>query len=357
MLFNVETTTPAFNRLKDNGLLDLVSESSEELSAARSNSVFVLDSLFDRARLELSNVAFTLPAGKREVFQEIFELEQDCQDIFDKWGDHHHLRLNSRKFLESPSFIARYVLGDGVFNFNSFGFSSRRNLELAIASYVISGADGLLDSSPTVRVWRNQSYKNYIHLRDHGDLWAKQVDISAEEVVEQTLFGEYSSFQSFTDRSSKGISADQDWSGFLVSALKYAEYLDLKDLPEITNWRSFLRSNPWGNAPSELEVSDRMDYTSNFLLNLGVFKEGQDLDSLPLEVRANSTVYFPYITKKDRLQFIKESEFGEVSLEGRTFSICLDYFPEDLPHILSANHALFARDRSLAAHIMEEFNK
>lgn len=297
-----------------------------------------------------------------ETFKKILELENEFQK---EWN------MMPEKFKELlikyPFFIGQVVLGDEIFNYKKYSFSYQKSLEESLTSFCIS-EQHILGRNYNEYIWRNKNMKNTISLNTHGNLYASQCDVSGKSRIEKTLFGEdleiFDTIKKLDYEDYSGISAHQDWSQFLVSLLKYAEYLGKKDIPEIVNWQEVLKKAGGGRGTSTAESfgGTYNKYDLERLMETPVLNDKiEKLEDFSLEVYSQNGNSIPRI-ENNNLLYLRENEHGEVSLEkfshiykNKKFSIALEYCEEDLPHALTATYKYFARDRSILPKIMNYF--
>lgn len=300
---------------------------------------------------------------KSETAKKIIELNRE----FEKEGNWMPEEFEEL-LCKHPSFIGQVILGEEIFNYKKYGFSSKKSLEESLTSFCIS-EQHLLERDYNEDIWRTKNMKNKISLNMHGDLYASQCDVSGKSRIEKTLFEEveiFDTIKKFDYGDYGSISAYQDWSQFLVSLLKYAEYLGKKDIPEIVNWKNVLGKAGGGVGTSTSEAmfgSGVRDVEIERLMESPVLSEKiKKLERFPLSIHSQGPSSLCYI-ENNNLFYLRENENGDVSLEkfshiykDKNFSKCLEYCEEDLVPALTATYKYFARDRSLLPKIMNYFN-
>ncbi len=303
---------------------------------------------------------------KSETSKKIIELENE----FKKDENHNMMPKEFEELLiKFPSFLGKIILEEEIFNYVKFGFPNQRSLEESITSFCI-GEREVFSHCKDGHVWRTKDFKKNISRNVHGDLYATQVNVSGKSRIEKTLFGEnaeiFDTIKELDFGSGTGISAYQDWSQFLVSLLKYSEYLGKRDLPEIVKWKETLERSGGGSGTATAEAmfgSERGEYEIEMLMEPLVLNDKiEKLDRLPLNVYSQGRSSLPYI-ENNQLFYLIENEKGKISLEkfshiykNQKFSIALEYCEEDLVNALTATYKYFARDRSLLPKIMDYFN-
>jgi hypothetical protein len=362
MFTDVECPNPAYNRIIESGVAGRIKRKKSAIGdVLLYNSIYEggCDWILKRAEREMAN-----NSELREVFRDILILEKLLEEKkFDFEG-------REKIMIEHPSFLGYLVLEDEIIQPQKFGFPSRRKLEEAISSFCIG--ERHLFSTNNVWVWRNGSFKNEIYLNLHGDLYGSQRDVSGNYSKTQGLFGVIEEFDAVKEiGKSSTIYSHQDWSGLLISLLRYAEAIGLKDMPEIRNWRGVLdkigggvgtntaeymfgkSSSMFGKSSSSWVVHDLKERT--------ILTSGRITDSYPLHLPCRELEIFPYINGRN-LIFMTKSKEGEkleelkgTELEDYRFARGIIYNEQDLPDALKATYKFFARDRSLLPKIMGAF--
>jgi hypothetical protein len=255
-------------------------------------------------------------------------------------------------------------LGEELFNYEKFNFPSLRSLEEAVVSYRIcewSNMDGVYSSE--YLVWRNNGKKNVLHQDMHGDMYVSQVDVSGNDEEILTLFGAKTVFDSMKVSPDRGgVYGYQDWSGYLLAGLKFAERLGKPKMPEIVNWHDYYKSTHMGGNYSEAGSDASMDiqhYTTR-----PVISKGEKLDNFPLSICGWDQNYkYPYF-EDDKLFYIQEDKKGNIDLsdlapflKDKKFSKDVEYSESDLPNILKGCYKLFSRVVANMIFIMKDFNE
>jgi hypothetical protein len=297
-------------------------------------------------------------SDKSKFFEDIVKLERDIDE------KNYFSPMDFEKvLLEHPCFLGYIALGDDIFNYKKFNFSSLKSLSESITSFCI-GERSFSDEY----IWRLNDFKNVIHQNMHGDLYASQYKVFGKSSLEENLFGEE---EENLDISAKvlgsGVGAYQDWSQFLVASLKYAEYLGKEKMSEIVNWEDVLEKagGGVGTATSEAEFgSGFSDYNLKFLLEHPVLEEGKKIEQFPLSIHSfRDSSFYPYFSN-GKLFYLREDDDGGILMEtlskvfgNKKFSKVLEYSENDLPHLLTGTYKYFARDRSIMYKIMNRFNE
>ena len=303
-------------------------------------------------------------SSQSESAKKILELE----NAFQKEGNYVGPDSFKELLLKYPNFLGKIVLGDEIYNYEKYGFPSQKSLEESITSFCI-GEREFFSGSRTEDYWRTGNIKNRISLNVHGDLYASQCDVSGKTRIEKTLFGEnLEVFETYKNiETSTGISAHQDWSQFLVSLLKYSEYLGKRDLNEIVNWKTVLENSGGGRgtATSEAMFGTNFDeFQLEMLMETPVLNDKiEKLERFPLSIYSGQeSSVLPYVFE-NKLFYLGKDNSGNISLENfshiyknKKFSKSLEYCEEDLPYVLTATYKYFARDRSKMTKILDYFN-
>lgn len=277
-----------------------------------------------------------------------FKCEWDNQDFY--FG--HSLR---DLLANHPSVLGYIVLKDSVFDFDRYGFPSRRCLEEAVTSYCLGEELSTFDSREWV--WRTRNFKNVISQNIHGDLYVGQTNVSGEkdDLFENEKF-------ILKDPESNGFSAYQDWSQFLISILMYAREIGQEETNDITDWRKVLESIGGGVGTHTAECEfGRMgdDFHLRFSYEADILNDQSELTKVPLVIYASgSNVYYPYVCDGN-LIILRESEKGDVTFDSKAmegkYKKIVEFCPEDLPDLLRGTYKYFARDRSDMYKIMDMF--
>jgi len=376
---SIECPKSAYERLMKGGLVGKVLRKKQEISELmlygydfHSASQSYL--LFEKAKGELFKTNTRL-SEKSEVWKNILFL-------YEKIDKNEDFKTDSEMFEEStieyPSLFSCMILGEELFDYEKYGFPTRKSLEESIASFCIGerwnyfGLSGRGDYT-----WRTEdgNFKNSLSNEFHGDCWIHQIDVSGKYKKEQTLFGEIESFDTIKDiygtEDRKGINAHYNyWENLLMIILKYAKSLGKEKIPEIINWRETLEKAGGGVGTMTTEAmfggGGRSDINLELLFEDPIINADrkEKLETWPLYIRGDSEVnYLPYVFKRN-LHFIKSCKDEEGSLdlsfaaprfkEGK-YKMHISYYESDLPHLLTGIYKLFARDRSLLPKIMNKF--
>jgi len=356
MFIQIECPTPAYRRIQGSGLAQRILEKKEHL-----DNLFLYDNIYGgegealvrKAREELGK-----SPEQRQILAEI----SSFADEFDA----EEKRLDEFKELVAshPVFLAYFILGDEIVHPERFGFPSRRTLEQAITSFCI-GENHLFRIVPDdVWVWRNGRFKNQVHLNKHGDLYACQKDVSGKEKKYPGLFGPIEEVECLKRvEHFPSIYSDQDWSGFLVSLLKYAEATGKRHHPVIVGWEKILAQvGARGTNTAECMFGDGNDWEVDFLLETPILTEGRKLESFPLKLPCKELLILPRISGGKLIYMTQVKHGGETipEFKGTRYESCrftrgITYDEKDLPEALKASYKFFARDRTLLPKIMNGF--
>jgi len=300
-------------------------------------------------------------SSQSETSRKILELEKEFNGNY-FWDPDEFGKL----LIKYPAFLGKIVLGEEIHNYEKFGFSSQKSLEESISAFCI-GEQEIFYFSRTKDFWRTGNLKKGISLNSHGDLYAYQINVFGKSRIENTLFGDVEVFEIYKeDAESSGISAHQDWSEFLLAALKYAQFLGKKEIPEIKNWKDFLESLGGGRGTATSEAMSETNFSEGelgMLMETPILRDNIKLEGFPLAIYSKFNSFsYPYISE-NKLFYLIENESGNISLEkfshiykDKNFSKVLEYSEEDLIPILSATYKYFARDRSKMTKILDYFN-
>ncbi len=374
MFSDIQCPNPSFIRIQKSGIVPRIVERGRILEkiflfkdAFHTNEdekPHPVERLFRQAEKSVCSPVKGKIEEIRDVHKEIMELYLDYlqpEEEFDV-GDEGFGDL----LMKYPSYLAYLILGEEVFNPQKFGFPTRRSLEESVTSFCIGEEQVFRDSCENSWVWRTGKYKNEVHLNMHGDLYASQRDVSGREFVQRTLFGDEAVFDTSKKAEVRGaIYAHQDWSEFLVSLLRYAQFLGKERMPEITGWRDVLKSvGEVGTNTSECELgSDGRDFSLPFLMAAPLLADGVELDRMPLIMSMRDCCQVPYV-QNGNLVYFREEKNGNVELplagkfiDRGKFSPQIEYTSEDLPDALKATYKYFARDKSRMRRIMDAFTQ
>jgi len=363
-MFDVECPTPAYERLKNAGLIDRILEKREII-----HYMFLYNYPFpekeEKRLIGWAQKVFFDPnrgiSDRSEVARDILELTLEYDQKEDSF---HRLDKVREDVIHHPSVLARIVLGDDVFGFRQYGFPSRRSLEEAIASFCVGEYSTIMGWGREEHVWRNGNNKNRISLNMHGDLYASQVDVSDPE--DPSFFGEMLFDAIKKEAEAKAIHAYQDWSDFLIASLRYAQAIGKARIPEIVNWRGVLKETGavGTNTAEAMFGSGGMDPIP-WLMERPILRSDTQPTDWPICVtyHASEGIYFlPYVDMDTRrLLYLAEDKNGDIEFplgrfsEGKKYSVRINWDEEDLPHILRATYRFFARDKSLLPRIMDSF--
>ncbi|MBS3073578.1 hypothetical protein J4465_02175 [Candidatus Pacearchaeota archaeon] len=362
MFERIECPNPAYERIINSNIRNQIFNKKREIE-----TLFIYHNLYQEpieeiledARKYLFDIKKKI-SQKTVIYQDILNLEVD---------------LNENEFITSrdmvphlmnhPSLLGFLVLGEGLFDFKQCGFPSRRSLEESITSFCI-GERNTFDICTRDYCWRNGDYKNVANQSIHGDMFISQIDVSGKTWNELTFFGEETHFDTFKkDSIDSGIAAYQDWSEFLISLLKYADHLGMKDIPEIINWKEIMEQGGavHCNSAEGLFGSSSLEYrmVEGKIKEDILLKDKQEKpNGFPIIIPyAQGHIYVPFLVK-DKLLYLVENENGDIEIpggyfEGKKFSRQIIYDSKDLPEALKATYKLFSRDRRKIPVIMNAF--
>ena len=360
MFSEIECPEPAYRRMQTSGLRERIKDKKEDI-----HSFFLFNGIDKEGNGEevinfaKRNIGMSGELGI--VYREIVNLADEL--------DENEVRLDEfeEAMVQNPCFLGYFVLGKEIIHPEKFGFPSRRKLEEAIASFCI-GEDHLFSDYGHQRIWRNRGLKNGIFLNEHGDLYASQKDVSGCERIVNTLFGAVEEFDCIKRaEETSAIYSYQDWSGFLISLLRYAEYVGKKNIPEIVNWRGVLDvEGAVGTNTAECMFGGGDDWGIKFMLETPVLTPGIKPEIFPWQLPCRDLTIFPYLCDK-RLVFMTQTkgknegevikEFEGTHHENSRFVRGIVYDERDLVEALRATYKYFARDRTLLPKIMDLFLK
>lgn len=367
---SIECPNPAYYKIVNNSdiynkILERGHLINYEILLNRSIYFENCEKFFDKERELFFNQNRKI-SEKSETSRKIVELENE----FQKDRSYMSPEKFEKLLIKYPSFLGKIVLEEEIFNYEKYHFSNQRSLEESITSFCI-GEREVFSHCMDEYVWRTKDFKNSISRNIHGDLYAIQKDVSGKSRIEKTLFGDnaeiFDTIKEMEFGSGTGISAYQDWSQFLVSLLKYSEYLGKRDLNEIVNWKETLKKAGGGSGTATAEAmfgSGINDFQIEMLMEVPVLNDKiEKLENFPLSVYSKDGSSLPYV-ENDKMFYLRENKNGKISLEkfshiykNKKFSIALEYCEEDLTYALTATYKYFARDRSLLPKIMDYFNK
>ena len=362
----IECLNPAYDKIVKSGLDKTILEKGHligsEILLFRNIYFENCEEFFNREKDLFLNPNRKI-SSQSETSKKILELEKEFTNSH-SWMPEEFEKL----LIKYPCFLGKIVLGEEIYNYEKFGFPTQKSLEESISAFCI-GEKEIFSSSRTEDFWRTGNLRNCISLNMHGDLYVYQTNVYGKSRIENTLFGDVEIFEKYKeDAESSGISAHQDWSEFLLAALKYAQFIGKKEILEIKNWKNFLESLGGGRGTA---TSEAMFGTSFSEWELERFMETpvlnnklEKLERFPLSIHSGlDSVSYPYISE-NKLFYLKENESGNISLEkfshiykDKNFSRVLEYSEEDLIPLLSAIYKYFARDRRKMGKILDYFNQ
>jgi hypothetical protein len=355
-MVNVECSDVAYDRVINSEVGEKILQKKQEIFEILLYKKPFVESVGEDLLEKANEIVFDTSAKistRTKLYEGVLELQQEIPEK-------DYIRDIESYLLRYPSFLGLLVLGDDLLDFERYGFPSVKSLEESITAFCVGEKE---ISRYHVRdfYWRLNGKKNLIASNEHGDFYANQRNVSGENGVDHTLFGDAEFFEVFVDDdSSKGISAYQDWSMFLVSLLKYAKYSNLANIYEISNWRDVL-NEVGAVGTNTAEAMFGMDYFDSFIYSRSLLVKGEKSKGIPHFVGQS---FYPCM-EEDKLVFVREPREDEkpdfeLDLDDRLgkcngFVKCVEYSPEDLPHALKATYRLFARDRTVLPKIMEAF--
>lgn len=341
MIERIECPNPAYRKILEAGLDKRILDKKEIVGDLVGIEKFPdnIDEIFARAERILDEKGKI--TQKREIARNILLFGIALED--DNSWEIEPVRKCS---LEYPSFLAQLVLGEDIFKFRKMGFPTRRSLEESIASFCIGEENSLFCSYYPERIWRNGKFKNRVSRNEHGDLFVLQTNVSGRYFKEETLFGEEEIFDTMLrNPPAEGFGAYQDWSGFLLSLLRYAQALGEAKMPEIANWREIAEKNGQGGNWADGHCDFGLDWLMEMKLLEDEERTGKDIPIQIVNGGSNSrNVVIPYLAKDRKMVY--RNQLGEDLVV---------YDEKDLREALIANYCYFARDRLLMAKIMDRF--
>lgn len=355
--YMIQCSNPAYKRIARTGLDRLIHEKARTLNLWDS---YLNDDennkIIEEARKFLNNYKGKI-SEEEAIFKEIDNLgkKTEDEDYMGIGSDLHEL------LIEHPAFLGYFFLGENLFKPKRFEFPSSKHLAEAVTAYYF-GEVYLKDNKKWV--WRNKEFKNVIHQTMHGDLSVSQHDVSGNETKERDLFGVTEGFEVIKkENSCGGISAFQDFSGYLISLLKYAEHLGKAGIYEIKNWREVLKETGEvaGNYTEALGGFES-EWVMDMALKLPLLSE-KEIKMFPLQFSDQGSKFFPFIKDNKLLYFAESKDEGELLREdlnltkGKKFVKCLEYCEEDLIPALKGTYKLYARVKGDMYTIMKIFNK
>lgn len=351
-MFDVECLNPAYERLEKSGIKDIILREERKIKDILMYRDIIMDENSERILNEAKKFIFDWNnsiSDKWKCFEDIVSLDF----LLDSEG--FVIDLKSF-FVEHPSFISYYLLGEEIFNYEKFGFPSRKSLEESIAGFCA----GEINFNNRSCVWRNKDLKNEISSNEHGDFYACQKNVFGKELNKNTLFGNVSDFEIIgEDVDRKSINAYQNWSRFLWSLLKYSEIIGKQDIAEIVNWEDVIEETGFiGTATAEAMFGSGYNINRDSFKERCIISENSEIETFPFIV-GNS--YFPYF-QEGKLVFLEENDKGDIKLNTRSrldnlrFSKSVVFDDTDLPYALRATYKLYSRDRSELIQIMNYFN-
>src|SRR3989338_2760522 len=230
----IECLNPAYNKILSAGLDKKILEKKPligyEILLHRSIYFENCEEFFNKEKKLFLNSDRKI-SSRSETAKKILELEKEFTNSH-LWMPDEFEKL----LIKYPSFLGKIVL------------------EESISAFCI-GEREIFSSSRTEDFWRTGNLKKCISLNTHGDLYASQTNVFGKSRIENTLFGDVEIFEKYKeDAESSGISAHQDWSEFLLAALKYAQFIGKKEILEIKNWKNFLESLGGGRGTATSEA-------------------------------------------------------------------------------------------------------
>jgi len=280
--------------------------------------------------------------------------------------------------MKFPALLAYVAVGEDLTRFEEFGFPSRQSLERAITSFCIG--ENLWNGSDRDYSWRNGKMKNSINHDVHGDVYIGQINLAGRERKFPTLFEEQKGFEllgleldDYKDCAGlhEGIGADYNyWETFLISALKWAEAIGKKNIPEITDWKRALASIGGGVGTHTSECEFGGSGSDDWRFDMEVKETPILIQGRESEVKLfphcikrgyGDDLVYPYVIGNE-LHFICKSAEGNIEIPSRAemfngvkFKSGVVYQESDLPEVLKGTYKYFARDRSAIPKIIDKF--
>ena len=306
--------------------------------------------IIEKARKFVSNIR-KKDSDRYAVFRDILDLKDEVEDEGYFSSDF------NKKLIKHPGIMGYYLLKDDLFDAKKFKFPSSMRLAEAIAGYYF----GEVRVFREAWIWRTKGIKNEVIQTMHGDLSACQSNVSGWH--EKDFFN-HEDFEAIKkDAFTGSISAYQDFSIYLLSALKYAEFLGKARIPEIRNWKEVMKETcQIAGAYTEAMFGREHYFDLEFMFEAPLLSD-KKIEMWPLHIPSQySSAFYPYIKNNNLLFYAETKKEGETltdlrHFEGKKFIKCLEYCEKDLTEILKANYKLFAREKGKMYTIMEMFNE
>ncbi len=363
MFERVECPNPAYSQLIKTGLAERILKKREVVKGILSGYIYGdedssgFEWLFEKAEKTYFDVNRKI-SDESEQAREILEFQVDL--------DEKNYGAFSEKIkdlcLKYPGFLTQAVLGSQSLDYERFGFSSRKSLEEAVVSFCYSEKLEFSETLKSEWIWRRGNWKNEIAQNIHGDLYVSQMDISGKEYSEKGLFEDMKFFDVIKQGpDSRGLSAYQDWSQFLLAKLRYAREIGQEKCSDIVEWKDVLASIGGGVGTNTAECEfGSSDFGFETIFFPELWSDRNEPKLFPLAVYASGeTSYVPYV-QGENLIYLLENEKGDFEFDNeffkkKKFKKVLEYTPEDLPDVLRGTYKYFARDRGRLPKIIEGF--
>jgi len=366
MIFrDVECPNPAYSRLVASGIAAKIEKGRQRVEDILNEDYILCEPtakcLWKIAEEHVFDTALKSSERKeacKDVLYMRAELEEIAKQDFIFYGTVKHLAA------QHPVFLACLLLGKDVLDYANYGFPTRRSFSEAVTSYFFGEHRLGFERDYT---WRQGKHKNTISQNIHGDLHVSQVNVSGADLTRETLFETEHVFDTILrDPKSTYLHAYQDWSYFLMITLKYAQAIGMGNMPEIVHWRETLEQAGGGVGTNTAEAmfgGSGPDFYLHDFEDGDIYREGQQPEKFRLAIPTPHDHKFQIPTMIDnKLVYFIESEKGTEHFpyfpqhfKEKKFTRQVEYYPEDLPHVLTATYKYFARDRTRLPRIMDMF--
>jgi hypothetical protein len=333
----------AYRRLESSGVLDRIHERYGDVSSFMLYGSLHVEPVGGVIFENAENVYFDRNRGISEasvMAGDVLNLEKELEDVYDIEKDN--------LFYEYPAFLSKVVLDDDV-DYKSKGFNSLADLYRAVVAYCVDSRFEIGRTNQDNYIWRNEKFKNNIHLNVHGDFFVHQDDISSK--LERTLFGEKFDVAKSSDFGF-GMSSYQDSSSFLFAVLKYAEHVGMKDIPEIVDWKKTLDDvGSIGTATTECLMGGGRLGFGFFERELAVEDSKERGYPILFNGMASGNYTVPFVSKEGDFCIKSYNSEDVITGDGPRLS----FGAEDVADLLKGTYRLFTRDKSLMPKILEGF--
>jgi len=296
-------------------------------------------------------VADSLSALHSDEFSD--EFHADVQELEEKLRPESIDRLEDRGLLDHPYLFAGVVLGRDMRRFKKYGFGSEREFAEAVTAYCV-GERHMSRIFHDKYVWRNEGMKNVVSLIDGDDTSVLQADVSGKGPM-------------LRDVERTGFCFGRDSSQFLAIALKYVDFLGMRDIDEIGNWVEHVRAggkhHPSGDGYEAWASGDKKlsFMTENLLTGHHLIGTKNNGDTSPSRIEKRDSAIWPIVSGRN-MEIFAGADSGDVEIfpygesrpgiKARKVAV---YTPEDAAHLLKANHKLYSGSRTDMCGLMDLF--